>query len=267
MFLQHPDKPESKTGSLILDEFTIPQIKALMQFATRVDIGDNNLKADIIRRYLEPFGFEEIGTGTNRIAFLKGGMVYKLALDRRGFVDDYCEFKRSLELPEYLAKTYETNMLINVCEYVTVLGQEQFIEMKPVILATLEDISKAYLFNDLGYILKNSMNWGCRHEDTDDAELCILDYGYFYPLAGQDLNKLFKCPMCGGHLSWNSTYTFFQCDTKACKYTEEPNRIHDRMVTDFEDQENQMLAEIAKVDVPDFINYEQYIADLADHIE
>lgn len=249
--------------SLIREFFTKDQLKALLYFTCRVDIGDNNTKAEVLRRYLEPYGFDEIGTGTNRIAFLKNGLVFKISLDRRGHVDSFTEFKRSLELPEYLAMTYETNMIMNVCEYVSVLDQEEFIIQKPVILATLEDISKAYLFNDLGFVLKNSMNWGARDKDSrKDASVCVLDYGYFYSLVGQDRDKLFSCPICGSRLLWNKNYTGFICDKTNCGYTATPGDIRNRMRLDLEDAENQILSSINETQVPDFTNYEQYITNM-----
>ena len=56
---------------------------ALFYNCLRLDIPDNNVKAEICAGILGP-GFSEIGTGTNRIAFLHNGVVVKVALDRRG---------------------------------------------------------------------------------------------------------------------------------------------------------------------------------------
>ena len=58
-------------------------MKALYHDCLRLDIGDNNVKAEICSAILGT-GFSEIGTGTNRIAFLHNGVVVKVALDRRG---------------------------------------------------------------------------------------------------------------------------------------------------------------------------------------
>lgn len=58
-------------------------IKALYKTCLRHDIADNNMKAEIIAGILGP-EFQEIGTGTNRIAFYYRGFVVKIALDRRG---------------------------------------------------------------------------------------------------------------------------------------------------------------------------------------
>lgn len=56
---------------------------ALFYNCLRLDIADNNVKAEICAEILGT-GFSEIGTGTNRIAFLHNGVVVKVALDRRG---------------------------------------------------------------------------------------------------------------------------------------------------------------------------------------
>lgn len=59
-------------------------MRALFYNCLRLDIPDNNVKAEIISEMLGPT-FSEIGTGTNRIAFLHNGVVVKVALDRRGW--------------------------------------------------------------------------------------------------------------------------------------------------------------------------------------
>lgn len=63
----------------------------------RVDIEDNNDKADLITELIGP-EFEEVGAGTNRIVYkftpgpdreFRGGssLLFIIALDRRGLVD------------------------------------------------------------------------------------------------------------------------------------------------------------------------------------
>lgn len=257
------DIEESEDGSLISKFFTPAQIKTLFHYACRVDIADNNDKAEAIKAILPATEFDELGTGTNRIGFLHNGMVVKLALDRRGLVDNYCEFKRSQELPEYLAKTYESNMLINITEYITVLSQQQFKEQASVIRSVLEDLSRGYLFDDIGYTLKNSMNWGYR-DIPGSPELVILDYGYLYPLDGQEMERLLRCPKCYGQLQWNPSYTGFECTSKKCKYTAKPKEIRDRMSLDLENLETQMLADLNHSQAPDFINIESLVTDLKD---
>ena len=75
---------DNKDGpnNLIRSIFTDDMLKALHYLAMRVDIEDNNDKAEMIRMIV-PSEFEELGTGTNRIAFLYNNLVFKIALDKR----------------------------------------------------------------------------------------------------------------------------------------------------------------------------------------
>ena len=66
--------------SYFIDNTTM---KALFYNCMRLDIADNNIKAELCAEILGNT-FSEIGTGTNRIAFLHNGVVVKVALDRRG---------------------------------------------------------------------------------------------------------------------------------------------------------------------------------------
>lgn len=85
---------EPEKGSLIRNIFSKDLLKVLYYHACRIDIEDNNEKAEMIAEILGP-EFQELGTGTNRMAFLYtpnedrefrggAGLVYKIALDRRG---------------------------------------------------------------------------------------------------------------------------------------------------------------------------------------
>ena len=147
----------TKPTNIIRQVFSDDQLKALYYLAMRIDIEDNNDKAEMIKMIV-PKDFVELGTGTNRIAFLYNNLVYKIALDRRGFTDNLAEAKRSSELPMYLAKTYETNYLINVAEYVMVIDKDTFVMNEDAIKTILGDIAKEYLFDDVGYSLKNYCN-------------------------------------------------------------------------------------------------------------
>lgn len=73
-------------SNIIRSVFTDEQLKALYYLAMRIDIEDNNDKAEMIRMIV-PDDFIELGTGTNRISFLYNNLVYKIALDRRGFIN------------------------------------------------------------------------------------------------------------------------------------------------------------------------------------
>ena len=79
--------------------YSIPKkiMKALLINCLRVDIPDINDKAEVVKELVLPLGFDEIGTGTNRIAFYFNGVVFKIAMDRRGLIDNYMEFHYYLQ--------------------------------------------------------------------------------------------------------------------------------------------------------------------------
>lgn len=149
-----------------------------------------------------PFAF--LGDGTNRMCFLVDGYVFKLALDDQGYIDNLTEFKMSREAQPYVTKTYETNGLFCVAEYVTLISYDEFVKQKSRILEILDILSTEYLLGDMGWTKKNYCNWGYRKNSKD---LVILDYGHMLKI---DQNKLI-CHECGGFLSYNSTYTEIQC--------------------------------------------------------
>ncbi len=161
-------------------------------------------------------------------------------------VDNFTEYKRSVELPEYLTKSYECNMLLLICEYVNVFDQDQFIANEEGIKTILKDISKAYIFDDIGFSLKNSFNWGYRDSD----EIVILDYGYLYPSKGQD--AALSCPKCKGTLRYNANYTGFVCANSGCRTKYSCMDIRRRMNVDLEDMENRVITMLNKLEMPDF---------------
>lgn len=245
-----------ETGSLITQIFNPELLKMLYYHACRVDIEDNNDKAEMIKELLGD-EFQELGSGTNRIAFLYtpgpdrefrggAGLVYEIALDRRGCVDNFTEFKRSIEVPEYFVKAYETNMLILVEEYVTLMDKQEFIANENGIKTILEDLSKNYLFEDIGFDLKNFENYGYR----SNGEIVILDIGYIYNIKGNE--RVLSCPKCSGQLAYNQNYTGFICQNNQCRTKYTFLDIRRRMNHDLEDFENQMISSLNHAEMPDF---------------
>lgn len=245
-----------ETGSLINQIFSKELIKMLYYHACRVDIEDNNDKAALIPELIGP-EFQEIGTGTNRMSFLYSpnqerefrggaGMVFVIALDRRGLVDNFTEFKRSLEIPEYVIKAYETNMLILVEEYVTLIDKREFMANENGIKTVLEDLSKGYIFEDVGFDMKNYENWGYR----SNGELVILDAGYIYPRKGNE--RALSCPKCSGHLRYNRNYTGFVCQNSSCNTKYNFLDVRRRMNLDLEKLEDRMISDLNHVEMPDF---------------
>jgi uncharacterized C2H2 Zn-finger protein len=239
------DTEENKRKSLIKHLFDDKMLKKLFVHATRVDIADNNLKAEIVA-YLLSDGFIELGTGTNRIAFLRNNYVYKVALDRNGFVDNWTEYKRSIESPEYLTKVYECNMLIAVCEYVSVMDLSQFMDNEAPIKEILSILSESYVMDDVGFTDKNYYNWGYR----DNGDIVLLDYGYMYPRAGQE--RALSCPKCGSMLAYNMDYTKFICSNKGCGLDLRVMDVRRRMSLRLENLEDQLISKLNNLDAPTF---------------
>ena len=250
------DEDDIETGSLINQIFSKELLKMLYYHACRVDIEDNNDKAEMISELIGD-EFQELGTGTNRIAYLYvpnhdrkfrggAGLVFEFALDRRGFVDNFTEFKRSIECPEYFVKAYETNMLILVEEYVTLMDEQEFKINENGIKMMLEDLSKNYIFEDIGFSLKNYQNYGYR----SNGDIVIHDLGYIFPIKGNE--RVMSCPKCRGQLIYNTNYTGFICKNAQCKQKFNFLDIRRRMNLDLENFENQMISDLNKVEMPDF---------------
>lgn len=250
------DQEVMQTGSLIENIFPKELLKVLYYHACRIDIPDNNDKTKFVEDLLGD-EFYHIGTGTNRMSFLYtpnesrkfrggAGLIYKVALDRRGFIDNWTEFKRSYEVEEYSIKGYETNMLILVEEYVNLMDAEEFRLNRNGILEILEDLSKEYIFEDIGYDTKNYENYGYR----DNGDIVILDMGYIFPIKNNE--HALSCPKCGAQLKYNNNYTGFICQNAQCRTKYSFLDIRRRMDQSLEELEDRMLLEARNCEIPDF---------------
>lgn len=247
---------EIKRDSLINNIFTKDQLKMLYYHACRFDIEDNNDKATLVTELIGD-EFQEIGTGTNRVAYLYtpdegrkfrggAGLVYEFALDRRGFLDSWAEFKRSQELPEIAIKVYETNMLISVQEYVTLMDEDEFKMNEAGIKQILKILSQDYIFEDIGFSMKNYENYGYR----ENGDIVILDLGYIYPKRGNE--HALSCPRCRSEIVNNSDFTGYICNNPQCRTKYDFVEIRNRMTQSMESIEDQVMFNIMEADIPDF---------------
>lgn len=253
MFGTEPRKIHSYTQ----EYFSKEMLKTLYLIAMDDSFSHNNAKADAILKVLGN-DFQELGPGTNRVVVKKDKAVFKIAMDRRGMVDNFTEFKRSKEVPMYCAKTYESNLIITVAEYVNLMDEQEYVANKNAILTILEDLAKDYIFEDMGYSLVNRCNTGYR----DNGDIVFLDYGYMYPKVGNE--DALICRSCGSMLTNNSTFTKFVCTNPACRQVYEFDRIRRRMHMDLENEEDKLIAGINKLAVPDWnnLNLQAYQAKL-----
>ena len=182
-------------------------------------IGDNNKKVEAIREVLTRYEipFAELSPGTNRYGIKIDGYVFKIAMDKDGIRDNRIEFAMSEEIQPYVSKTYECNDILIVSEYVTHMSKEEFQANEEVIKGILSQLAPSYIFGDIGYTLKNYVNWGYRA----NGELVILDYGYIYRIMGQEArcNKIHNDKVCGEFLEYNENFTALVCPKCHAKYS------------------------------------------------
>ena len=183
-------------------------IKKLFAHALLIDMDDNNAKVDVIKELIGEEQFMELGPGTNRVGLLgPDGCCHKIAMDRRGIVDNLTEFRRSPELEWVAPRAYETNGVILVAENVELMTKEDFRnpDNRASILEICGALAQNYIFADIGYAMKNFCNWGIRQ----DGSLVILDTGYLIPILGNE--DALDCPVCGRRLRYRPNYTGFTC--------------------------------------------------------
>lgn len=257
---------DEEVGSIINQIFSKDLIKKLFYHACRPDIPDNNEKAELIQELIGD-EFVELGTGTNRMAFVYNpdddresmvgsNLVISIALDKQGMIDNWTEFKRSVESPESIVKGYETNLLILVEQYLTVMDIEEFRLNREPILEVLSQLSKVYIFGDIGYYGKNFANWGY---DTQ-GNIKIVDAGYMYPIKGNE--QALICPRCRARIRYNQNYTEFVCSNKDCRNVYDFTDIRDRMNLDIEKMEDKVIAAINDIELPDLDEFLDEFEDI-----
>lgn len=198
--------------SRILEFFPEEVLLELNKIKSSVRIYNNNEKIKVALKLLDDYNvpYIKIGTGTNRLAILTDNYIFKIAMDDEGIRDNRNEFVLSQKLQPNVLRAYETNSLITVYEYVTLISMEEFKMRGNEILAILEKLSQEYLFGDIGFISKNFQNWGYR----DDGSLVILDYAYMYRIYAHTIS----CSKCGKSLYYTRDYASLECPNCRAKY-------------------------------------------------
>lgn len=188
-------------------------MKELKDICTDVLESNNNVKVAKIREALDKHEvpYNELGPGTNRMAVLIDGYVFKIAMDKWGVRDNDNEFAMTEVLQPFVINVYETNGLISVSEYVTLISREEFAEKKNDILKILHTLSQGFLLGDVGYHPKNFTNWGYR----TNGDLVILDFAYIYNIIGDEL----MCPKDGNLLNYDENFHNLRCPYCKKKYT------------------------------------------------
>ena len=168
--------------------------------------------------------YRRIGEGTNRFVCLLDNHIIKVAYNYLAYIDNMNELAQSKYKSKYLAQAFETNGIILVSEYVTVMDQDEFLEYQPVLKRILDtlaieindknEIVKNYILGDMGTSNKNYGNWGRRM----NGDIVVLDYGYLYELSNEAWKKIARCPICGSTLEYMSGYSELICTKSECMH-------------------------------------------------
>lgn len=239
--------------SRILENFEPSLLKEIYKVCKSSIVSDNNLKVDTILNLLKQYkkDYVELGPGTNRLAILIDNYVFKIALDKWGMRDNLNEFTMSQELQPYVTKTYETNELICVSEYVTVISVEEFEERKEEIRQILGILAEGYLLGDVGTVKKNFCNWGYR----DNGDLVALDFAYIYRVAGDEL----LCSRDNEMLRYDDNFHNLVCPRCSKKYTFMD--IRRKIPMEVEEKENFMAKELSYKVTKPFQEFEETTVD------
>ena len=180
------------------------------------------------RLFTEEFGnrkdYRRIGEGTNRFVCLLDNHIIKVAYNYLAYIDNMNELAQAKYKEKYLAQAYETNGIILVSEYVSVMDKEEFLENQLAISKILDrlevefdekkgKIGKKFILGDMGMSEKNYGNWGKRM----NGEIVVLDYGYLYELQIDEWKEVAKCPICGSSLGYKEDYSELVCEKEECK--------------------------------------------------
>lgn len=223
--------------SRILEHLSKDCIRDLFKVCDSKSTTNNNKKVEAMILVLNKYNIDyvELGPGTNRLAILIDNFVFKIALDRWGIQDNINEFIMSQELQPFVIKVYETNDLIAVTEYVTVISQEEFLAKEAEIKDILGTLAEGYLLGDVGFVKKNFCNWGYR----DNGELAILDFAYIYRVIGDEL----LCSKDGEILDYDTNFHNLYCPK--CKTKSTFIDIRRKIPMEYEKRENDMGKQLA----------------------
>lgn len=183
--------------------------------------------------FTEEFGhrkdYRRIGEGTNRFVCLLDNHIIKVAYNYLAYIDNMNELAQAKYKKKYLAQAFETNGIILVSEYVTVMDKMEFLENQNAISLILDRLKadsmladgkeKFYILGDMGMSEKNYGNWGKRM----NGEIVVLDYGYLYQMNSTEWKEVSRCPICGSSLEYTDDYSELKCIATNCpskvKYT------------------------------------------------
>ena len=214
---QRVGKPNPKQNYLELFEGSITRdLFRCMEFGS-----DNYEKANHVIKLLKPYGFEEVGEGTNIIVLKNDyypGVVFKIALDSNGIADNFNDQILQYVIPRF-SRVYAVHHtgIVSVQEYYAKMTIERIQEFKDDINELLEALTAKYLVADLAI---------CRHLNFGvgrDGKFVLIDGSDLFPLDQMD--KKFECQhpigwnekkekmiRCKGRLLYTADYLHLRCE-------------------------------------------------------
>lgn len=214
---QRVGEPNPKQNYLELFEGSITRdLFRCMEFGS-----DNYEKANHVIKLLKPYGFEEVGEGTNIIVLKNDyypGVVFKIALDSNGIADNFNDQILQYVIPRF-SRVYAVHHtgIVSVQEYYAKMTIERIQEFKDDINELLEALTTKYLVADLAI---------CRHLNFGvgrDGKFVLIDGSDLFPLDQMD--KKFECQhpigwnekkekmiRCKGRLLYTADYLRLRCE-------------------------------------------------------
>lgn len=190
---------------------------------------NNYEKANYILEELKPYGFYEIGEGTNILVVGNPqypGVVFKIALDYCGIADNFNDEILQRAIPHYTRVfARHTTGIVSVQEYSVTMNKERMKDFAPRIMRLLEHLSKTYLIADLSP--SRFLNFGVNRQ----GDFVIQDGSDLFPIeqlktkirckypVGWDAKKK-KMIICGGKLEYSPDFLLLRC--KECGHEINP---------------------------------------------
>ena len=137
---------EVKIESLIKKNFSEEFMRKVYDIYSNdyISIVEKTIRFDKI--FTEEFGgrkdYRRIGEGTNRFVCLLDNHIIKVAYNYLAYIDNMNELAQAKYKSNYLAQAYETNGIILVSEYVTVMDKEEFLESQYQIQRILDILAQ-----------------------------------------------------------------------------------------------------------------------------
>lgn len=193
----------------------IEDLFSIMNFGS-----DNYKKANYILEELEPYGFEEVGEGTNILVIKHRhypGVVFKIALDTNGIADNFNDELLQRVVPHYTRVfARHSTGIVSVQEYSVTMTKERMRDFVKPIMKLLRKLSETYLIADLSP--SRFLNFGINRK----GDFVIQDGSDLFPLS--QLDKKAKCQnpvgwdakkrkmkICGGKLEYSADFLTLQC--------------------------------------------------------